>query len=114
MTPIKPLIFSILFTGNTLHISKNLNKIKASRKALKLNGINAIAIHCPKTSSMTTSWGSILLEYFRYSSTAKKLINVKIKKHDIKILWPNILIIEAPAKSPPNEPIVPGKYFTLP
>ena len=43
MTPIKPLIFSILFTGNTLHISKNLNKTKASRKALKLNGINAIA-----------------------------------------------------------------------
>ena len=41
--------------GNNLNISKNLNKIKANKKASKLNGMNAIAIHCPKTSSITTS-----------------------------------------------------------
>ena len=48
--------------------------------------MNAIAIHCPKTSSITTSWGSILLEYFRYSSTAKKLINVKKEFNELSPL----------------------------
>ena len=52
-------------------MSKNLKRTKAIKKDLKLNGINAIAIHWPKTSSTTTSCGSRLFEDFKYSSTAK-------------------------------------------
>ena len=52
-----------------------------------VNGINAIAIHCPKTSSITTSFGSLFFDDFRYSSVANIPIKVSIKKQARNILW---------------------------